>query len=206
MPLELPSLPYATDALAPVISEHNLRMHHEGVHAGYLKRLNTLLEGDDQPKRSLENIMRTGRGEAQACACQAWNHTFFWQCLTPWYHPPGQAIEKALSAQWGSLEGFQKAFMASAMAHFMGGWTWLVYTPQGRLDIHNAVDASSPLLKGVTPLLAIDMWEHAWYVDFGSDRRKYLQKLWDIINWPFVEQCLEDAIATAEGRRNRLHA
>lgn len=202
MALELPSLPYAADALAPVISERSLRMHHEGVHAGYIKRLNALLEGSDQAGQSLEHIMANGRGEAQACACQAWNHTFFWQCLTPWHSPAGQLLEQAISERWGSMEAFRKAFTASAMAHFMGGWTWLVYTPQGRLDIHNAVDAGSPLLRGLSPLLAVDMWEHAWYVDFGSDRRKYLQKLWDIINWSFVEQCLDDAMATAQGKRN----
>lgn len=193
MPQELPSLPYALNALAPVISQHSLAAHHGGFHARYLKRLNELGAGEC----SLEEIMLTQRSEAQACACQAWNHTFLWQCLTPWFQPLDKTTSfyRDLTTRWGSFEHFQSALRQSAMAHFMGGWTWLVLMPSGELDVQNAADAGSPILRGQTPLLAIDMWEHAWSSDYAEDRGKYIDRLWTIINWPFVVQCYEDAKA-----------
>lgn len=191
MPQELPSLPYSIDALEPVISRRSLSVHHGGFHARYLERLNALGEGE----RSLEQIMLTQRSEAQACACQAWNHTFFWQCLTPWFQPLAETtpLHRALIARWGSFGDFQHAVRVSAMAHFMGGWTWLVVMPSGELDVQNAADAGSPILRGQTPLLAIDVWEHAWSMDYAQDRGKYIDRLWTIINWPFVAQCYNDA-------------
>ncbi|MFC0268407.1 superoxide dismutase [Kushneria aurantia] len=198
MPLELPSLPYGYDALSPVISAQSLGNHHRNVHGGYIERLKALGHGDF----SLESIMLTMRGEAHACACQAWNHTFLWQCLTPWYQTPAEGpLQHAVMARWGSFEALLQALHASAGAHFMGGWTWLVVTAAGRLDIINAADAGSPLLGGYHPLLAIDMWEHAWVPDYLGDRHKYLDRLETIINWPFVEQCFDDAVAAAQGRR-----
>ncbi|OHV11938.1 superoxide dismutase [Kushneria phosphatilytica] len=191
MAFELPPLPYAYDALQPSISEENLRSHHEIYHRDLLRRLDRLTAGTPAESRSLEELMLTGTGEIQACASQAWNHTFLWQCLSPWGGgmPKGQLAE-AIKRQWGSFEDFQNVFERSALAHFQSGWTWLVRRADAQPDIVNISDAGSPLLRGLTPLLAIDMWEHAYYLDYRMDRYKYVQGFWKLANWAFAEQNL----------------
>ncbi|RKR06185.1 Fe-Mn family superoxide dismutase [Kushneria sinocarnis] len=189
MAFELPPLPYAYDALQPCISKENLHSHHELYHRQLLRRLNQLTAGKPTEHQSLEALMQTGKGEVQACAAQAWNHAFLWQCLSPWGGgTPGGRLAETIDRQWGSFDNFQEIFERSALAHFQSGWTWLVRRPDTQLDIVNISDASSPLMRGLIPLLVIDMWEHAYYLDYRMDRYKYVQGFWQLANWDFAEQ------------------
>lgn len=188
MPFELPSLPYGFDALEPHVSAQSLRHHHDQ-HRRYLTRLNAHAE---QAGESLEDILLSDADERRACAIEAWNHTFFWHCLSPWsVGYPADALAQAIGERWGSLEAFQDAFEQHAMAHFSSGWTWLVKSRSGALDIINTREGEHPLCQRHTPLLLIDMWEHAYYLDYRGDRYKYLQAFWHLVNWEFVAQNFE---------------
>lgn len=188
MAFELPELPYGKDALAPVISAETLEYHHDKHHAAYVANLNKLVEGTEYAGQSLEQIITSApAGGIFNNAAQVWNHTFYFNGLSPnGGGEPSGALAEAIAKAFGSFSEFKEKMTASATGNFGSGWTWLVSNANGSLEIVNTSNAGNPLTDGKTPLLAIDVWEHAYYIDYRNARPKYLQSIWDIINWDFV--------------------
>jgi Fe-Mn family superoxide dismutase len=184
---ELPALPYARDALAPVISEETLDYHYGKHHQTYVTNLNNLVAGTEHENSSLEDIIKSTDGGIFNNAAQVWNHTFYWNCLSPnGGGEPGGALADAIASKFGSFDAFVEKFNTSAATNFGSGWTWLVKTADGGVDIVNTSNAGNPMTDGLTPLLTIDVWEHAYYVDYRNARPQYLGEIWKIINWDFV--------------------
>jgi len=188
MAFELPELPYAKDALEPTISSETIDYHYGKHHAAYVTNLNKLVDGTDDANKSLEEIIRSSNGGLFNNAAQVWNHTFYWNCLSPnGGGAPAGELADAIASAFGSVEAFQEQFTASAMGNFGSGWTWLVKNSDGSLAIVNTDDADTPITdESVTALLTVDVWEHAYYVDYRNARPQYLAKFWDIVNWDFV--------------------
>jgi Fe-Mn family superoxide dismutase len=188
MAITLPALPYAQDALEPHISAETLSFHYGKHHNTYVVKLNGLIEGTDFAEKSLEEIVKSSDGGVFNNAAQIWNHTFYWNSLSP--NGGGVAtgaIADAINASFGSFEKFAEAFTASAINNFGSSWTWLVKKADGTLDIVNTSNASTPLTDdSVTPLLTVDLWEHAYYVDFRNVRPDYMAAFWKLVNWDFV--------------------
>ncbi len=189
MAFELPPLPYAKDALEPVISAETIEYHYGKHHQTYVTNLNNLTAGTDQADKTLEELIKTASGGVFNNAAQVWNHTFYWNCLSPngGGEPTGD-LAKAIDAAFGSFTAFKEAFNQSAATNFGSGWTWLVKNPEGGLEIVNTSNAGNPLTDGRTPLLTVDVWEHAYYIDYRNARPKYLSEIWKIVNWDFVAQ------------------
>ncbi|KKL00567.1 superoxide dismutase [Fe] [Rheinheimera mesophila] len=188
MAFELPALPFAKDALLPHISPETLDYHHGKHHNAYVVKLNSLVEGTEFAGKSLEEIIRTSQGPVFNNAAQIWNHTFYWHCLSPnGGGEPTGALAAAITAQWGSFAAFQAAFNDKAVNNFGSSWTWLVKKADGTLDIVNTSNAGTPLTDtSVTPLMTVDLWEHAYYIDFRNARPTYLNAFWALINWEFA--------------------
>lgn len=190
MSFELPALPYAKNALEPHISQETLEYHHDKHHQTYVTKLNGLVPGSEFEGKSLEEIIKSApAGGVFNNAAQVWNHTFYWNCLAPnaGGEPTG-AIADAIKAKWGSFEEFQKDFDAKAAGNFGSGWTWLVKNASGELEIVNTSNAGNPLTDGATPLLTVDVWEHAYYIDYRNSRPNYLKAFWALVNWEFVNK------------------
>jgi len=190
MTYELPDLPFAKDALEPHISAETLDFHHGKHHAAYVTNLNNLVPGSEFEGRSLEEIVKSApAGGIFNNAAQVWNHTFYWQGLSPdGGGAPGGPLAEAIDAAFGSFEAFKEKFTASAVGNFGSGWTWLVKGEDGGLEILNTGNAGSALTSGKTPLLVVDVWEHAYYVDTRNARPKYLENWWNLVNWDFVAE------------------
>ncbi len=188
MAFELPPLPYDKGALAPVISSETLEYHHDKHHAAYVANLNRLVEGTEYADKTLEEIIRTApAGGIFNNAAQVWNHTFYFDGLSPnGGGEPGGALAEDIARAFGSFADFRSRFIASATGNFGSGWTWLVRNADGALEIVNTSNAGNPLTGGKNPLLAVDVWEHAYYIDYRNARPKYLEAIWDIVNWDFV--------------------
>lgn len=188
MAFELPALPFAKDALLPHISPETLDYHHGKHHNAYVVKLNSLVEGTEFAGKSLEDIIRTSQGPVFNNAAQIWNHTFYWNCLSPnGGGEPTGALAAAITAQWGSFAAFQTAFNDKAVNNFGSSWTWLVKKADGSLDIVNTSNAGTPLTdSSVTALMTVDLWEHAYYIDFRNARPTYLNAFWALINWEFA--------------------
>jgi len=189
MSFELPALPYARDALAPHISEETIDYHYGKHHQAYVNKLNAAIEGTELENKSLEEIVRSSEGGLFNNAAQTWNHTFYWNSLSP--NGGGEAggeLATAIDAKFGSYDEFKEAFTSSAGGNFGSGWTWLVKNSNGELEIVNTSNADTPITEsGVTPLLTCDVWEHAYYVDYRNARPEYLENFWEIVNWAFAE-------------------
>jgi len=188
MSIELPALPYARDALAPTISEETIDYHYGKHHNAYVTNLNKMIEGTADADKSLEEIIRSSSGGVFNNAAQIWNHTFYWNSLAPnaGGEPSGELAE-AITAAFGSFAEFQAQFTASAAGNFGSGWTWLVKSADGSLAIVNTSNADTPITdETVTPLLTVDVWEHAYYVDYRNARPEYLKNFWEIANWDFA--------------------
>ncbi len=184
---QLPALPYAKDALAPVISAETIDYHYGKHHQAYVTNLNNLIPGTEFESLSLEDIILKSSGGVFNNAAQVWNHTFYWNCLSPTGGgAPTGALATAIDAKFGSFEDFKKAFTQSAVTNFGSGWTWLVKNADGSLEIFNTANAGCPLTSGKKPLLTVDVWEHAYYIDYRNARPKYLETIWDKINWDFA--------------------
>ena len=184
---ELPELPYANNALEPHISAETLEYHYGKHHATYVNKLNTMIEGTKYEDASLEAIITDAEGGLFNNAAQVWNHSFYWQCLTPGGGgEPGGALGSAIDEFFGGIDGFREAFNKAATSNFGSGWTWLVKTPEGALEIVNTDDAANPMTDGMRPLLTCDVWEHAYYIDYRNDRAAYLEGFWKLVNWEFV--------------------
>jgi superoxide dismutase, Fe-Mn family len=185
----LPPLPYAKNALAPHISEETFEYHYGKHHQAYVTNLNNLIPGTEFENASLEDIVKKSTGGIYNNAAQVWNHTFFWSCLKPnGGGTPGGALAAAINAKWGSFDAFKEAFSKSAVGNFGSGWTWLVKKADGSVDIVNMGPAGTPLTTGDKPLLTIDVWEHAYYIDYRNARPKFVETfLASLVNWSFAE-------------------
>lgn len=185
---ELPALPYAIDALEPHISKETLEFHYGKHHQTYVTKLNGLLPGSEFEGKSLEDIVKTSAGGVFNNAAQIWNHSFYWNCLSP--NGGGEAtgaIADAINAAFGSFDEFKAKFTDSAINNFGSSWTWLVKNADGSLAIVNTSNAGCPLTdEGVTPLLTVDLWEHAYYIDYRNLRPAYMEAFWKLANWDFV--------------------
>ncbi|TQV84485.1 superoxide dismutase [Aliikangiella coralliicola] len=186
MSFELPALPYAKDALAPTISEETIDFHYGKHHNTYVVNLNKLVADTEFASMSLEEVIVKSEGGVFNNAAQIWNHTFYWNCLTPNETAPSAELAEAINAAFGSIDEFKSKFITSATTNFGSGWTWLVKNAEGSLEIVNTSNAGCPLTENYTPLLTIDVWEHAYYIDYRNARPKYLESIWGIINWDFV--------------------
>lgn len=188
MAIELPALPYAMDALAPHISKETLEFHYGKHHKTYVDKLNGLIPGTEFEGKSLEDIVKASSGGVFNNAAQIWNHTFYWHCLSP--NGGGVAngkIAAAIDSAFGSFDKFKEAFTTSAVNNFGSSWTWLVKNADGSLAIVNTSNAATPLTNaGVTPLLTVDLWEHAYYIDYRNARPNYMNAFWSLVNWEFV--------------------
>ncbi|MFK7159902.1 Fe-Mn family superoxide dismutase [Marinospirillum sp. MEB164] len=190
MAFELPALPYEKNALEPHISAETLDFHHGKHHNTYVTKLNGLVPGTEYEGKSLEEVILASKsGPVFNNAAQIWNHTFYWHCLSPnGGGAPTGAIADAINAKWGSFEAFQKEFDDKAVNNFGSSWTWLVKNAAGELEIVNTSNAGTPMTEGQTALLTVDLWEHAYYIDFRNLRPKYLEAFWALVNWEFVNQ------------------
>lgn len=187
MAFELPALPYAKDALAPHISEETLDYHYGKHHNTYVVNLNGLIEGNEYADMSLEDIILKSSGPVFNNAAQVWNHTFYWNCLSPnGGGEPSGALADAINAKFGSFDQFKEAFTADCVGNFGSGWTWLVKNAAGDLEIVKTSNAGCPLTDGVTPLMTCDVWEHAYYIDYRNARPAYVTAFWNLVNWDFV--------------------
>jgi Fe-Mn family superoxide dismutase len=190
MALTLPDLPYARDALEPHMSAETLDYHHGKHHKTYVDTANNLISGTEYEQMPLEEIITKSSGKLFNQTAQIWNHSFFWQCLTPNQTQPGKKLTDALVKEFGGVEDFKKKFTETAVGTFGSGWAWLVKKPDGSLAITSTSNAGTPLTDGDRALLTCDVWEHAYYIDYRNARPKYLEAFWSIVNWEFVEQNL----------------
>ncbi|MCG5494153.1 superoxide dismutase [Ectothiorhodospira variabilis] len=186
---ELPPLPYDKKALEPHISAETLEYHHDKHHATYVTNLNKLIAGTEFENLSLEDIIRKApAGGVFNNAAQVWNHTFYFNCLSPnGGGEPTGALADAINQAFGSFAEFKEKFAASGAGNFGSGWTWLVKNPSGQVEIVNTSNAQTPLTDGsMTPLLTMDVWEHAYYIDYRNARPKYIENFFNVVNWEFV--------------------
>ncbi|MBN8461754.1 MAG: superoxide dismutase [Fe] [Dechloromonas sp.] len=187
---QLPALPFAKDALAPHMSAETFDYHYGKHHQAYVTNLNNLIKGSEYENLDLEAIVKKApAGGVYNNAAQVWNHTFFWNCLTPnGGGAPAGALADAINAKWGSLDAFKTAFQTSAVGNFGSGWTWLVKRADNSVDIVNMGAAGTPLTTGDKALLCVDVWEHAYYIDYRNLRPKFVEAfLNNLVNWSFAE-------------------
>ncbi|WP_347988316.1 superoxide dismutase [Fe] [Methylomonas sp. AM2-LC] len=187
MTFELPALPYAKDALAPHISVETIEYHYGKHHQTYVTNLNNLVPGTEFEGLSLEEIVKKSSGGIFNNAAQVWNHTFYWHSLSPnGGGAPTGALAEAIEKTFGSFDKFKEDFTKAAVTTFGSGWAWLVKNADGTLAITSTSNAATPLTSGQTPLLTVDVWEHAYYIDFRNLRPKYLEAFWALVNWEFA--------------------
>ncbi len=187
---KLPELPYAMDALQPHISKETLEYHYGKHHMAYINNLNKLIKGTEFENLGLEDIIRKSSGGIFNNAAQVYNHTFYWNCLSPKGGglPSASCKETAgaIENKFKSFDEFKKEFSQAAATLFGSGWVWLVKNSDGSLEIMTASNAGNPLTSGKTSLLTIDVWEHAYYIDYRNARPTYIEHFWNIVNWDFV--------------------
>jgi Fe-Mn family superoxide dismutase len=187
MAIVLPPLPFARDALAPHISAETIDFHYGKHHAAYVTNLNGLIKGTEFESASLEEIVRHSSGAMFNNAAQVWNHTFYWQGLSPaGGGAPSGRLAVAISAAFGSADEFRAAFNKVAMGTFGSGWAWLVQKPDGMLALVSTSNAATPLTGEDRPLLTCDVWEHAYYIDYRNARQAYLDAFWKVVDWNAV--------------------
>lgn len=191
MAFQLPKLPYSLKALAPMISEETMQYHYGKHHQTYINNLNALIVGKPYEHMMLEDIVMMSAGFDQPVfnnAAQAWNHTFFWMCMSPSGGGlPGGRLMSDIVAKWGSFEAFRDAFIGKAAGNFGSGWTWLVLNPETGLEIVNTSNAETPLASDDIPLMVVDVWEHAYYIDYRNARVDFVRAFLDrLVDWNFV--------------------
>ena len=195
MALELPALPYAYDALAPVMSAETLEFHHDKHHNAYVVNGNKLLEGSGLEGKSLEEIVVASYGDASKAglfnnAAQHWNHIEFWQMMKKngGGNIPGE-LEKKIVEDFGSVDAFKEAFIQAGVTQFGSGWFWLALYKSGKLVVTKTPNAENPLVHGQTPLLGCDVWEHSYYIDYRNARPDYVKAfINDLVNWEYVAE------------------
>ena len=187
MKFSLPELPYAHNALEPIISEKTISFHYGKHHQTYVNNLNGMIEGTEFENLDLESIVKKSEGPMFNNAAQIWNHTFYFLSLTPKKGTtPSAGLEKAIDAAFGSLEAFKTEFNKAAVSVFGSGWAWLVKDIDGKLSIVKESNAGTPLTRGLIPILTFDVWEHAYYIDYQNRRADYVAALWDIVDWNVI--------------------
>jgi len=187
MLIELPPLPYEKNALEPHISTETVEYHYGKHHQGYVTKLKKLIEATKLKDETLINIIKkTDNQNIYNNAAQVFNHTFYWNCMTPDHHKPEGAIEMLIKKHFGSFETFKEKFIQAAGTLFGSGWVWLVQDKKGNLHIKQTRNAHCPIKDNETPLLVCDVWEHAYYIDYRNRRKEYVEKWWNVINWKFV--------------------
>ncbi len=188
---QLPELPYGKDALVPHISAETIEYHYGKHHKAYVDNINRLIAGTELEKMSLEEIIQKSSGGTFNNAAQVWNHTFYWNCLSPngGGEPTGE-LANAITRQFGAFNEFKEKFTNVAVTFFGSGWAWLVKNADGSLSIETTSNAGNPLKDGKKALLTCDVWEHAYYIDYRNARAKYIDAFWNLVNWEFVAQNL----------------
>ncbi len=189
---KLPNLPYAKDALEPHISVETIEYHYGKHHKAYIYNLNNQIPGTEFETMSLEDIVRKSSGSIFNNAAQIWNHTFYWNCLSPTGgdEPTGQ-ISSALTQHFGSFAQFKELFTNAAARLFGSGWVWLIKNSDGSLSVEATSNAGTPLKENKKALLTCDVWEHAYYIDYRNARAKYIEAFWKLVNWDFVAKNLK---------------
>ena len=192
MAFTLPPLPYGKDALAPIVSAETIDYHYGKHHQAYVTNLNNLVPGTRYESMTLDEVVKTSFGQASEKpffnnAAQVWNHTFYWNSLAPKAGgAPTGAIAAAIDASFGSFAEFKDKFSKAAATQFGSGWAWLVKNPDGSLVIEQSANADTPFAVGKTCVLTIDVWEHAYYIDYRNARPKYIEEYWKLVNWDFA--------------------
>lgn len=185
----LPDLPYPSDSLTPFLSAETISFHYGKHHQGYVTKLNSLIDATPFESMSLEEIIKKSDGAVFNNAAQIWNHTFYWSSLSPkGSGMPTGVLGDAIKSQWGSFELFREEFSQKATMVFGSGWTWLVKNSKGSLDVMNTANAATPLTSGHKPLLTLDIWEHAYYIDYRNARPQYIESFWKFANWDFANK------------------
>jgi Superoxide dismutase len=187
MKFELPQLPYAADALEPVISQKTIEFHYGKHHQAYVTNLNNLVPGTKFENADLETIVKESDGPIFNNAAQIWNHTFYFNSFSPkGGGAPKGDLASAIDAAFGSFDNFKKEFVQAGVTLFGSGWAWLVKNKEGKLEIVKEGNAGNPMTKGLSPILTFDVWEHAYYLDYQNRRPDHLSALWDKIDWEVV--------------------
>lgn len=186
MSFELPPLPYALDALQPHISKETLEYHYGKHHKAYVDNLNKLIVGTEFENMSLEEIIKKSSAGIFNNAAQHWNHSFYWNCLTPNSKEPTGQLADAIKQKFGSFDEFKKQFTEAGLKLFGSGWTWLAKDGQGNLEIINESNAGLPMKQNKKAILTCDVWEHAYYIDYRNVRANYIDHFWKLVNWDFV--------------------
>ena len=184
---KLPSLSYEMNALEPHISKETLEFHYGKHHQTYVTNLNNLIKDTEFAEMSLEDIINKSSGGIFNNAAQIWNHSFYWNCLSPnGGGEPTGALADAINSKFGSFEKFKEEFSKTAITTFGSGWGWLVKEADGSIGLASTSNAATPMTSGQTALLTCDVWEHAYYIDYRNARPKYLEAFWNLVNWDFV--------------------
>ena len=184
---KLPELPYAMDALQPHISKETLEYHYGKHHNAYVNNLNNLIKGTEFQDQGLEDIIKKSSGGIFNNAAQVWNHTFYWNCLSPKSEGhPGGNLGKAIESKFGTFEDFKKQFSQTAATLFGSGWAWLVKNQDGSIELMATSNAGTPMTSGKTAILTCDVWEHAYYIDYRNARPSYIEHFWNLVNWKFA--------------------
>ena len=186
----LPELPYALDALSPMLSPETLRYHHGKHHRAYVKKLNELVKGTALDGKPIEDVVKASTGPLFDNGAQHYNHSFFWRCLKPAgsERGPQASLLQAIDGRFGSLSLFREDFILRAKELFGSGWCWLAVMPGGTLEILPLQNAGCPVAGSAHPLLVVDVWEHAYYIDYRSSRKSYLEAFWKLVDWDAVER------------------
>jgi len=189
MGFQQPKLPYALGGLVPFMSEEQMSYHYGKHHAGYLKKLNTMVSGTPQGGLSLRKLVGTAEGDLFNNAAQAWNHNFFWNCmsLSGGGEPSGE-LREAIERDFRSVLAFEDIFTKAAVTLFGSGWVWLAADRKGKLEVMQMPNAGTPLKHRKKPVLALDVWEHAYYLDYKNDRPRYVDGFWNVVNWEFAAE------------------
>ncbi len=194
MAFQQPELPYALDALDPFLSEEQMHFHYNKHHASYFTNLNKLVEGTPRAAMSLRELVIDSEGGVFNNAAQAWNHTFFWNCMAPGGGgEPGGELAEAILRDFGSLAEFRQQFSQAAVTLFGSGWAWLAKGQDGQLSITQGSNADVPLKHQMEPLLTVDVWEHAYYVDYRNRRADFVEGFWEVVNWDFAQNTFAGA-------------
>ena len=189
---KLPELPYAMDALAPHISKETLEFHYGKHHQTYATNLNNLIKDTEFENSTLEEIVMKSSGGLFNNAAQIWNHSFYWNCLSPnGGGEPTGALADAINAKFGSFAAFKEEFSKTSITTFGSGWGWLVKNSDGSIELASTSNAGTPMTNGQTALMTCDVWEHAYYIDYRNARPAYLEAFWALVNWDFVAKNFE---------------
>jgi superoxide dismutase, Fe-Mn family len=195
MAYSLPPLPYPKDALEPHVSGLTLEVHYEKHHKGYLEKLNKLIDGKPEENESLEQLIRTTEGDVYDNAAQVWNHSFYWNSMRPGGRAPTTELLAHIELAFGDVDELKRRLVETAVHHFGSGYAWLVLDGRDRLRVTSTSDAGNPMREGGKPILTLDVWEHAYYLDYLNDRERYVKAVVEnLLDWEFAAENLSRAV------------